>query len=145
MATGVDGADVLEAEVPLQVRLHKGRHKATAGSIHVNLHIVALHAFHMLDSMHWGHLNACMSIAEPQCHLPACYLLNCACWHHLHACKQSRNMCQHHLPVYVMFGYLLDAVHRTAQQGAAGMHAVLMQLVVEQSSRKLQPTNGFLC
>ena len=65
MATGVDGADVLEAEVPLQVRLHKGRHKATAGSIHMNLHIIALHASQMMNSVHWGRLHACMSIAEP--------------------------------------------------------------------------------
>ncbi len=65
VATGVDGADVLEAEIPLQVGLHKGRHKATAGSIHVNLHIITLHALHMLDSMHSGHLTACLSIAEP--------------------------------------------------------------------------------
>ena len=44
VAAGVDGADILEAEVPLQVRLHKGGHEATAGSIHVNLHIITLHA-----------------------------------------------------------------------------------------------------
>lgn len=40
--TGVDRADVLEAEVPFEVRLQKGCHKATAGSIHVDLHIIPL-------------------------------------------------------------------------------------------------------
>lgn len=44
VAAGVDGADVLEAEVPLQVRLHKGRHKPTTGSIHVDLDIITLQA-----------------------------------------------------------------------------------------------------
>ena len=52
MATGVDGADILEAEVPLQVRLNKGSHKATAGSIHMNLHVIALHASQMMNSLH---------------------------------------------------------------------------------------------
>jgi len=42
VATGVDGADVLEAEVPLQLGLHEGRHKPTTGGIHMNLHIVTL-------------------------------------------------------------------------------------------------------
>ena len=44
VAAGVDGANILEAEVPLQVRLHKGRHKAATGSIHVDLDIVTLQA-----------------------------------------------------------------------------------------------------
>ena len=44
VSTGVNGADVFEAEVPLQVRLHKGRHKAATGSIHMNFDIVTLHA-----------------------------------------------------------------------------------------------------
>ncbi len=74
MATGVDGAHVLEAEVPLQVRLHEGRHEATAGSIHVDFHIVALHASQTLNSVHWSHLHACLLIVEPYCHF-ACVLL----------------------------------------------------------------------
>ena len=44
VATGVDGADILEAEVPFQAGLNKGRHKAAAGSIHMDLHIVPLAA-----------------------------------------------------------------------------------------------------
>ena len=42
VATCVDRADVFEAEIPLQVRLYKGSHKATAGSVHMNLHIISL-------------------------------------------------------------------------------------------------------
>ncbi len=54
VATGVDGADVLEAEIPLQIRFHKGGHEATAGSIHVNLHVIALYASQMMNCVHWG-------------------------------------------------------------------------------------------
>ena len=43
MAADIDGADVLEAEVPFQVRLYKGGHKPATGSIHMNLHIIALY------------------------------------------------------------------------------------------------------
>ena len=42
VTTSVDGADILEAEVPFQAGFNKGRHKATAGSIHMDLHIVPL-------------------------------------------------------------------------------------------------------
>ena len=44
MATGVDGADILEAEVPFQVGLNKRSDKAATGSIHVDLHIKSLAA-----------------------------------------------------------------------------------------------------
>lgn len=39
MAGGIDGNHVLEAEVPLQVRVQKGHHKGAGSSIHVNLDV----------------------------------------------------------------------------------------------------------
>lgn len=45
MSTDVDGADVLEAEVPVELRLHKRRHKASTGSIDMDLDIITLQHF----------------------------------------------------------------------------------------------------
>lgn len=42
VATGVDGADILEAKVPLQAGIHKGSHKAATSGVHVDLDIVPL-------------------------------------------------------------------------------------------------------
>lgn len=42
MPADVDGGNILEAEVPLEVRLHKGSHKAAAGSIYMDLDIIPL-------------------------------------------------------------------------------------------------------
>lgn len=42
VAAGVDGADILETEVPFQFGLNKGSHKSTAGSVHMDLYIIPL-------------------------------------------------------------------------------------------------------
>lgn len=42
VARGINGHHVLEAEVPLQVWLHKWRHKAPAGSVNMDAHAEAL-------------------------------------------------------------------------------------------------------
>lgn len=44
VAAGVDGADILKAEVPLQVWLNKRSNKAPTGSVHMDLHIIPLAA-----------------------------------------------------------------------------------------------------
>lgn len=49
----IDRADILEAEVPLELWLHKRRHKPATGSIHMDLHIITLQAsFHLVQGVH---------------------------------------------------------------------------------------------
>ena len=42
VATDVDGDNILEAEVPFQVGLHKWGYKATTGGIHMDFDIISL-------------------------------------------------------------------------------------------------------
>jgi hypothetical protein len=50
VAGGVDGHHILEAEVPLEVRVQEGHHKRAGCSIHVDLDVISLLSVQLICS-----------------------------------------------------------------------------------------------
>ena len=50
MAADVDGLDVFQAKVPLQIWVQEGSNEPTTGSVHMNAHLPALLLVHLLCS-----------------------------------------------------------------------------------------------